>query len=1007
MLNYYELQVTSNFSFLRGASHPREFIERAAELSYSGIAITDTNSLAGVVRAHTAAKEVGVNFIVGARLELQDGPPLLAYPTDRESYGRLSSLLTIGNLRSEKGSCTLYREELYNHSKGLKLIALPPPALNSQFNFDSHFIELLKEYRHHFGEELYLGATLYQRGEDEKRLYRLNSLSKKLKVPLVALNDTLYHSSSRKRVQDLVTSVREKCTIYEAGYRLEPNGERYLKSIAELKWLFREYPQALHKTEEIASAINFSLNQLKYQYPSEITPDGESADVRLRRLTWEGAHDRYGEELPKGVVESIEKELDFIAKREYAPYFLTVFDYVEEAKRRGILAQGRGSAANSAVCYALGITSVDPTKFKLLFARFMNEARHEPPDIDVDFEHERREEIIQYIYNRFGRDRTAIVATVNHLRTKGAIRDITRVMDQESDSQLQEPDSQLLEPYSQLLKEYIGFPRQLGQHTGGFLISQEKISTLCPIVNTRMEGRTSLEWDKNDLEALGFMKVDVLSLGILTVIRKSFQLIEQEYGLSYSLATLPQEDPKVYEMISRADTIGVFQIESRAQMSMLPRLKPRCFYDLVIEVALVRPGPIQGEMVHPYLRRREGIEPVEYPSEELEEILGRTLGVPIFQEQAMEIAIVAAGFSPAEADGLRRSMGTFKGDGAVERYREKLIEGMCGRGYPREFAERIYKQIEGFGSYGFPESHAASFAHLVYASAWLKCHYPELFLVATLNSQPMGFYQPSQLIQDAKRHGVVVRPADINHSHWDYTVEESAGRYLAVRVGFRQLKGLRREEIERLVAHREQRRLPYQKVGELIGAALSPSTLELLANGDTFNSLALSRREALWRVMAPLEGEAEVECEEESPLPLPSKMEEIIADYRQSSLSLKGHPIALIRDELSRAGVIRAVDLKRKENFSSVKLYGIVTVRQRPLTAKGVLFITIEDESGLANLVIWPSILERYREELLKSDQLFVLGELQREGGAINVVVKRCYQLKITTGSLFKSRDFH
>ncbi|MFD2965478.1 error-prone DNA polymerase, partial [Olivibacter jilunii] len=768
-MDYTELQVTSNFSFLRGASHPEELVEQAAALGYGSMAITDHNTLAGIVRAHSAAKKHGLRIIPAARLNLVDGPPLLAYPTDRDAYARLSALLTEGNRRTEKGKCELYKADVYRYAEGMIFISLPPVDLDDEFDFGEDFRRELLEYKKAFGRQLYVAASWLYRGSDAKRLYRIGELEADFGIPMVATNDVHFHSPERRQLQDIVTCVREKKTIYNAGYLLYGNAERYLKPAGEMERLFGKYPQAIENTRRIAEACRFNLDSLKYVYPREIMPDGRTPLEELTRLAWQGAYDFFGDPLPEKVSSAIEHELKFIAEMDYAPYFLTVYDIVREARSRGILCQGRGSAANSTICFCLGITAVNPTKFDLLFERFISSARNEPPDIDVDFEHERREEIIQYIYEKYGRDRAGIVATVTQLRQKGAVRDVAKAMGMSVDAinrlsssiweftdewfegdRISEhgfnPKDPHLVKVLELTRQFMGFPRQLGQHTGGFVITDGKLTDLCPVINARMEDRTNIEWNKDDIDALGFLKIDVLALGMLTCIRKAFDLARAHHGLELTLATVPQDDPEVYDMISAADTIGVFQIESRAQQSMLPRLRPRNFYDLVIEVAIVRPGPIQGDMVHPYLRRRNGEEEVEYPSPELEAILGKTLGVPLFQEQAMKIAIVAAGFTPAEADELRRSMATFKAKGLVSRFERKLIDGMVSRGYKKEFAERVFRQLEGFGSYGFPESHAASFALLVYVSCWLKHRYPDVFAAALLNSQPMGFYAPAQIV---------------------------------------------------------------------------------------------------------------------------------------------------------------------------------------------------------------------------------------------------------------------
>lgn len=717
-MQYTELQVTTNFSFLRGGSHPEELVGQAAALGYTEIAITDHNTLAGVVRAHTAAKASEIRIIVGCCLDLKDGPSLLAYPTTMDAYSRLSHLLTIGNLRTEKGQCELYKKDLYAHKEGILFSVVPPSKLNGRFDYDDAFKRALQEYRDNLHGQIYLTATRSYQGDDIKKLYRLSELSERYNIPLLATNDVHYHDTDRRQLQDILTCIREKKTIYNAGYLLCQNAERFLKPEKEILRLFRQYPDAIARTQEIVNACRFSLDELKYVYPQEITTEGRTPQEQLAHFVWQGAKERFGETIPEKIKQSIVYELEFIGRKNYAAYFLTVHDFVQFARGKAILCQGRGSAANSVICYCLGITSVDPSKFKLLFARFMSDARDEPPDVDVDFEHERREEVMQYIYQKFGRDRSGIVATVTQVHYKGAIRDVAKAMGLSVDmidvlagcsgthgegiyeERIREtglnPEDPHLKKVLALTRQYIGFPRQLGQHTGGFVITQNKLSYLCPILNARMKDRTNIEWNKDDIDALGLLKIDVLALGMLTCIRKCFDLAKKHYGLNLTLANIPQDDPKVYDMICHADTIGVFQIESRAQMSMLPRLKPKCFYDLVIEVAIVRPGPIQGDMVHPYLRRRNGQEKVEYPSEALKEILGRTLGVPLFQEQAMEIAIVAAGFTPAEADALRRSMATFKAQGMVKQFHDKLIGGMLKNGYSQEYAERVFKQLEGF-----------------------------------------------------------------------------------------------------------------------------------------------------------------------------------------------------------------------------------------------------------------------------------------------------------------------
>ncbi len=1017
MTRYTELQVTTNFTFLRGASHPEEMVEQAAACGYKSIAITDHNTFAGIVRAHVAAKKSGIRIIPACRLDLQDGPPLLAFPTDVQAYARISALLTTGNLRTEKGSCHLYKSDVYAHSKGSEFVVIPPASLNENFDFDDNFKKALIEYKNSFGEQIYLAASRAYQGDDAKRLSRIHRLSSHYGIPMVATNDVHYHHPMRRELQDIVTCVREKCTIYNAGYRLYPNAERHLKTPEEMLRLFRHYPDAITRTQEIADACRFSLDELKYRYPKEVTSEGRTPQEELTFLTWQGARKHFGEQIPEKVKNNIAYELKFIEEMSYAEYFLTVYDIVRYARGLGILCQGRGSAANSTVCYCLGITSVDPSKFDLLFERFISSARNEPPDIDVDFEHERREEVMQYIYRKYGRDRAAIVATVTQQHHKGAIRDVGKAMGLSVDTitrisaliwdfqddgfdrkriadQGLNPDDPHLQKVLQLTTQFMGFPRQLGQHTGGFVITEGKITDLCPVLNARMEDRTNIEWNKDDIEALGFLKIDVLALGMLTCIRKGFDLAKTHYGLDLTLANIPQDDPAVYEMVGHADTIGVFQIESRAQQSMLPRLKPKCFYDLVIQVAIVRPGPIQGDMVHPYLRRRNGEEPVEYPSKELEDILGRTLGVPLFQEQAMKIAIVAAGFTPSDADQLRRSMATFKGKGVVAAFEEKLVRGMTQNGYTEDYARRVFKQLLGFGSYGFPESHAVSFALLVYVSAWIKCYYPEIFACALLNSMPMGFYQPAQIVIDARKHGVHVRPVDINYSTWDNHLEEKEGKYFSLRLGFRQVRGIRSEDIEVLLKGRKN---AYQSIEELRKAGLSDAVLERLADADAFRSIGLDRRRALWEVTTKdqptkifQEHHLNDPADRKIPLPEMSLSEHVVHDYASTSLSIKAHPVSFIRDQLRQLHILSAADLEKAKPGEIVKVAGLILVRQRPGTASGICFITLEDETGTANLVVFAKLFDRYRKEIIQSRLLMVEGQLQREGEVIHVIVRKC-----------------
>jgi error-prone DNA polymerase len=1019
-MSYTELQVTTNFSFLRGASHPGELVEQAAAYGYKEIAITDRNSFAGLVRGHVAAKRKGMRIIPGCCLHLLDGPGVLAYPTDSNAYSRLSTLLTTGNLRAEKGECHLYKEDVYQHAKGMKFIVLPPAALDEAFCFDPSFTASLNEYREAFGSSLYIAASRRYRGDDSKYLYRIAQLSAEYDVPMVATNDVHYHEPGRRQLQDIVTCIREKCTIYNAGFRLHPNAERYLKPKDEMLRLFRQYPDAIRRSLEISESCRFSLDELKYRYPKEITSNGRTPQEELTFLAWKGAHERYGDTIPDKIRSAILYELAFMEEMNYAEYFVTVYDIVRFAREQHILCQGRGSAANSTVCYCLGITSVDPDEFDLLFERFISSARNEPPDIDVDFEHERREEVIQYIYQKYGRDRAAIVATVTQQHQKGAVRDVAKAMGLSVDTinrlsasmwdsvaewtdekhiakQGFDTGDKHLRKVFELTKAFMGFPRQLGQHTGGFVITDGKLSDLCPVMNARMEDRTCIEWNKDDIDALGFLKIDVLALGMLTCIRKAFDLAKQHYDLDLTLANIPQNDKEVYDMICHADTIGVFQIESRAQQSMLPRLKPRTFYDLVIEVAIVRPGPIQGDMVHPYLRRRNGEEKIEYPSKELEDILGRTLGVPLFQEQAMKIAIVAAGFTAAEADELRRSMATFKAKGLVNQFERKLIDGMLKNGYTQEYAGRVFRQLEGFGSYGFPESHAASFALLVYVSAWLKWYYPDVFACALLNSMPMGFYQPAQIVIDARKHGVEVRSVDINYSDWDNKVEERVGRNCALRLGFRQVKGLREEDMNVLVAGRKSM---YKSINELRDIDVPGTALEKLADADAFRSIGLDRRQALWEVstndrpVALFTGQPSADANEEGiSLPQMSDSEHVVHDYATTSLSLKAHPVSFVREKLQQLHISSAGDLSKGKDGDLVKVAGLVLVRQRPGTASGICFITMEDETGCANVVVFENIFDKYRKEILQAKLLMVQGKLQIEGEVIHVIVESCHNL--------------
>jgi error-prone DNA polymerase len=1027
---YAELEVTTNFSFLEGASHPEELVERARELGLAALAVTDRNSLAGVVRAHVAGRRAGLRFLVGARLDLEDGPSLLCWPTDRPAYARLASLITHGRRQAAKGSCRLTLADLLAHAEGQLLAVLPPDEIDDQF---VSFLNLLQANAR-------ITVRLVVRhlldGCDRERIDRLAHLAAATGTRLLATNGVLYHDPARRPLQDVLACIRGRTTLARAGFLLEPNAERHLKGPAEMARLFARWPEAVSESLCVVEACRFSLDELAYDYPVPDSYDGRTADEELARRTWEGAAERYPDHLPEKVRRLLEHELALVKELRYAPYFLTVHDIVRFARGRGILCQGRGSAANSAVCYVLGITAVDPARMDLLFERFVSAERDEPPDIDVDFEHERREEVIQWVYATYGRDHAALAATVIRYRAKSALREVAKVLGLSADVQealsrtvwgfgregfdhraLREqgldPDDPTLARTLELAAELVGFPRHLSQHVGGFVIARSPLRELVPIENAAMADRTVVEWDKDDLDALRMLKIDLLALGMLSCIRRAFELLRAHYGLELDLARVPVEDPAVYAMLQRADSIGVFQVESRAQMSMLPRLRPRCFYDLVIEVAIVRPGPIQGDMVHPYLRRREGLEPVTFPSRELEEVLGKTLGVPLFQEQAMRIAIVAAGFTPAEADGLRRSMAAFRRRGELGRWHDKLVDGMVARGYEPEFAERCFKQIEGFGYYGFPESHAASFALLVYVSAWLKCHYPDVFLAAILNAQPMGFYAPAQLVRDAVEHGVEVRSVDVNHAFWDCTLEPLARRgplMTAVRLGFRQVKGLAEAEAARIVTARLR---PYRTVEELRRrSGVGRRTLELLAEADAFRSLGHDRRQALWAVhgladpelpllahaagceppgsnLPPLDGGEEPWLE----LPRPTLGEEVLEDYARLRLSLRAHPVALVRERLARRGLVEARALWTVPAGRRVRVAGLVLVRQRPGSAKGVVFATLEDETGFANLIVWPNVLERFRTTLMVARLLAAVGPVQREGRVVHLVVERLLDL--------------
>jgi error-prone DNA polymerase len=1157
---YAELLAASNFSFLRGASHPEELAATATALGLAGFSIVDRNTLAGIVRGHLAAKTAGARYAVGCRLAFRDGTPDIAvWPTDRAAYGRLCRLLSTGNLRTKKGECHLDLADLVEWGKGMEMAVLPGRSLASspsrrsllmeatkpphaevpaksgprstQNGFPSASLTILRggpdcvgptpqdegsgldrslsSLSKAFPGHVRLGATCLYQGNDKRRLARISSLAAQHKVPMLALGDVLYHAPERRRLQDVLSCVREKRTLETAGKLLEINAERHMKSAAEMTRLFADYPEAIAETLAVLARLDFSLDQLAYDYPLESAGESATPFDELVRLTWLGAAERYSGDVPENVKNILEHELKIIEDLKYEAYFLTVRDIMEFARSVEILCQGRGSAANSAVCYCLRITDVNPALGNCLFERFISRDRNEPPDIDVDFEHERREEVMQYVFRKYGYDHAGIAATVITYRSRSAAREVGKAFGLSEDAVGAlagnvwgwsstsvdgadarraglDPSERRIGQVLEMSQEIIGFPRHLSQHVGGFLITRSRLDEVVPILHSAMDGRNIIEWDKDDLDALKMLKIDVLALGMLTALKRGFDLLQAHYGVTLDLAKIQQEEVEVYDMICRADTVGVFQIESRAQMTMLPRLRPRTFYDLVIEVAIVRPGPIQGDMVHPYLRRRQGIEKVNYPRphpdhgppDELERVLGKTLGVPLFQEQAMKIAIVAAKFEPGEADRLRRAMATFRRVGTIGLFKAKMIEGMVSRGYERSFAERCFSQIEGFGEYGFPESHAASFALLVYASAWIKCHYPDVFCASLLNAQPMGFYAPAQLVRDAREHGVEMREVDINFSDWDSTLEDEwqlplplpeetcaspppCGEGLgegyrgakdialrsnlglgatpslptpargegvptlkgrgstpalhhrhisqapairtthAVRLGLRQIKGFREADAANLVAARG---TPFTGIRDLwLRSGLSRAALERLAEADAFRSIGLDRRAALWEVRAldPLSAAerlpifasagdvANLQSEPQVELPLMPQGEHVVSDYRSLSLSLKAHPVSFFRREFFAAGIVEAGRLSEVPNGRRVSVAGLVLVRQRPGTASGVIFATLEDETGVANVIVWPKIFERFRPIVLGARLLRVFGKLQSEQSVIHIVAER------------------
>lgn len=1088
---FFEIGARTNFSFLEGASKPEEMVLAASALGFSGLGIADRNSVAGVVRAYTKVRDMKERFkraeVVGeeevlkenpepilwpihvqpgARLVFSDRTPdILAYPQNRKGWAHLCRLLSRGNLRTEKGNCILEEWDMLEWGDEMMLAVVPDCCRVEDAAYLQGLEQSLQKLRKRFRKKLYMALSPTYDGREALAFAALSMVAFRNRVPLIATNQPLFNIPSRRTLCDVVTAIREHVTIAEAGFRLAPNGERYLKGSREMARLFKHYPQAIANTQNFFSQLSFSLEELQHNYPDESVP-GETVSETLERLTWEGAERRYPGEVPQKVKDQIRYELDLIKELEYEPYFLTVRHIVWHARYElKILCQGRGSAANSTICFCLGITDVDPTFTPLLFERFISTERNEPPDIDVDFEHERREEVIQYIYQHYGYRHAGLTAAVTSYRTRMAGREVAKAFGLSEDVQaalsstvwgwseegLSEREAKVAgldvaDPATRKViahaKELIGFPRHLTQHVGGFLITRDRLDEVVPIMKTAMPGRYMIEWDKDDLDTLKLLKVDVLALGMLTCLKRAFELMRLHYQKDETLAGLLQkQEDDVYDMICRADTLGVFQIESRAQMSMLPRLRPRKFYDLVIEVAIVRPGPIQGDMVHPYLTRREASRrdpnfKIEYPKDELEPILYRTLGVPLFQEQAMQIAITAAGFSPAKADSLRRSMATFKRSGRVEEFMKDMVDGMVAKGYPKDFAERCFNQIKGFGEYGFPESHAASFALLVYASSWIKTYYPDVFCAALMNSQPMGFYAPAQLVRDAREHGVEIRPVDVNDSDWDCLLEETEfdknsidARHAsmreiiltkkAVRLGFRQVKGLSEKDMrEKLVANRGD---GYLSIRDLwLRSGLDKADIERLADADAFGSLRISRREALWQVRgldrnaaeklplfdqvrhsefrAEFLGELQAEPQVRLPEMLPG--EQVIEDYRYLSLSLKAHPVSFLRGRLSQMSVTRNVDLLTVPNGQRVTIAGLVLVRQRPGSAKGVIFMTLEDETGVANAIVWNKAFERYRPVVMGARLVRIRGRLQSQSGVIHTVVEHIEDMTPMLGLL-------
>ncbi len=1047
MTAFAELCVTTNFSFLRGGSHPEQLVPQAVALGIAGIAVTDRNTLAGVVRGHVAMRELvdeerkkTFRYAIGCRLVFRDGTPdIFVWPTDRKAYGHLCRLLTAGNIRAEKGQCHLDVEDLLVWGAGMILGVMPGR------HADAALSKTLGALKSAFPRNTRLMLTRPYGSDDYRRLALVTDAGKRFGVKLLATNDALYHAPEQRPLQDVLTCIREKTTLTNAGKRLEANAERHLKSAAEMQRLFHDFPETVSESVAVLEQLNFSLDELSFQYPEESMGDGSGPQETLARLAERGSEDRYPDGVPDAIRRNLDDELRLIGKLNYAPYFLTVRNIMEFARDNNILCQGRGSAANSTVCYCLRITEVDPMgKSGGLFERFISEDRGEPPDIDVDFEHETREKVIQHVYERYTREKTALTATVITYRSRSALREVGKVFglsddtigalsgavwgwstDRVPDKEVRraglDPSEQAMQQVLDLAHALMGFPRHLSQHVGGFVMTRDRLDEMMPVMNAAMEGRTTVEWSKDDLDALNILKVDVLALGMLTCIHRAFDFMKAHYGQIIGIGDLRKADePAVYNMLCRADSLGTFQVESRAQMSMLPRLQPREFYDLVIEVAIVRPGPIQGGMVHPYLRRKQKLEDVDYPSPALKNILGKTLGVPLFQEQAMRIAIDCAGFDPGETDRIRRAMATFRRVGTIDKLRNRFVEGMVGNGYERDFAERCFSQIEGFGDYGFPESHAASFAILVYVSAWLKCHYPDVFCAAILNSQPMGFYASAQLVRDAHEHGVLIREVDVNESDWDCTLENDGGfvgerihkRHAemkddirsthAVRLGFRQVKGFSEEDAKKLKATRG---AGYDSVRDLwLRTNLPRAAIERLADADAFRSIGLDRRDALWaarglggdRDRLPLLdaiGLADIRHEPDFALPPMPLGEHVVNDYRYLSLSLKAHPASFLRRHLAAQGILPTEALAGMKTGATVKVAGLVLIRQRPGTAKGVIFMTLEDETGIANAIVWARTFERFRPIVLGARLVAVAGKLQNESGVIHVVAEKIEDL--------------